>query len=100
MYSGYAKPPRKFFINCVSNNNGFVLEPDLAISKRKLFIAVFTTIQWKKLARLAEPMLLTLTLLMGTLLGNAGWLLQRPGMYNLFAIGSGITNLDFMLTHQ
>ena len=41
------------------------------MNKHQLFITVFTKMCWVKLAWSAEPILLTLTLLMGALQGDA-----------------------------
>ena len=43
------------------------------MKKHKLFVTVFTTIHWVKVAWPAEPILITYTLLMGALLGEADW---------------------------
>ena len=71
--SGYAQSHANIFLSIVFQKRWFYFKTRFGhVKKHKLFITVFTTIHWVKSDWSVEPMLLTSTLLMGTLPGNIG----------------------------
>ena len=71
--SSYVQSHANVFLSIAFQKRLFYFETRFDyVKKYKLSITVFTTIYWVKPARPAEPILLTSTLLMGALTGDAG----------------------------